>query len=181
MISQPAQTTVTAGGNAVYLITNSVPGNYVIAAQVKAPSASANSFYVNVDAQPTDPMMIWNLGVSSAVTTQTVSWGGISDAVQKVFFLSAGTHQVIVRGREANAQLGAITFLPAPLYLQVLADKKVVVAGVAQASHAYDIQATTNFTTWTTLTNVMTDTTGRFSYTDPGSSTIKGRYYRLRG
>ena len=181
MISQPLQTTVTAGGSAVYQITNSVPGNYVISAQVKAPNASANSFYVNVDAQPTDPTMIWNLAVSTALTNETVSWQGISDTTPKVFFLSAGAHQVIVRGREGNAQLGGITFLPAPLQLQILPNKQVVVSGVGQTSHAYDIQATTNFTTWTTLTNVTTDATGKFSITDGAAATMKARHYRLRG
>jgi hypothetical protein len=181
MISQPATTTVTAGGSAVYQISNSVPGNYVISAQVKAPDTNSNSFYVNVDAQPTDPTMIWNLAVSSALTNETVSWQGISDSVPKVFFLAAGSHQVIVRGREANAQLGNITFLPAPFKLQALPNKQVVVSGVAQPSHAYDIQATTNFVTWTTLTNVTTDATGQFSFGDAAAPTAKARYYRLRG
>src|SRR6185436_3305868 len=107
-----------------YTFTVQVPGNYVVSAKVKTPDASANSFYVNMDAEPTDPMMIWNLGVSTTLTNQAVSWQGISDSVPKVFFLSAGTHQLIVRGREANAQLGAITISPAPFQLRALPSKQ---------------------------------------------------------
>jgi hypothetical protein len=186
MISQPLQTSVTAGGSAVYELSNSIPGNYIISAQVKAPDTNSNSFYVNVDAQPIDPTMIWNLAVSSVVTNETVTWQGISDSVPKVFFLSAGTHELIVRGREGNAQLGAITFLPAPISLQIVTNKHtglsgMLVSGVAQPSHAYDIQASTNFTTWTTLTTITTDATGQFSYLDGAAAGIKARYYRLRG
>src|SRR5207253_2057312 len=92
MISQPVLSTVLTGGRAAYTFNNFFPGNYVVSAQVKAPNATANSFYVNVDAEPTDPMMLWNLGVSTVLTNETVSWQGISDSVPKVFFLSAGTH-----------------------------------------------------------------------------------------
>jgi len=34
--------------------------------------------------------------------------------VPKVFSLSQGSHQLIIRGREANTQLQSITILPSP-------------------------------------------------------------------
>jgi len=181
MISQALQTTVTTGGSLVYNITNAIPGNYVIWAQVKAPSTNANSFYINIDAQPTDPMMIWNLAVSSALTNEVVSWQGISDFVPKVFFLSAGNHQVIVRGREANVQLGAITFMPAPLQLQMLSNRQVIFSGVAQTNQTYQVQATSDFKTWTTLGNTTTDATGKFKFTDTTASSVWIRNYRIKG
>ena len=181
MISQALQTTVTTGGSAVYTITNAVPGNYIIWAQVKAPNGGADSFYINVDAQPTDPMMIWNLVDSTVLTNEVVTWHGISDSVPKVFFLSAGTHQVIVRGREANAQLGTIMFMPAPLQLQVLATRQVVVSGVAQTNHTYQVQYSSNMKTWTTLGSTTSDATGKFSFTDSTAAKAPMRQYRIKG
>src|SRR5206468_10135999 len=82
-----------------------------------AANDSANSLYVNIDAEPTDPTMIWDVPISTATTAQTVSWRGSgtfdhNEFAPKVFSLGAGTHQLIVRGREANCQFGAITIVP---------------------------------------------------------------------
>jgi Big-like domain-containing protein/parallel beta helix pectate lyase-like protein len=116
-ISQPAYTGVTAGGRAAYTFTISTAGEYLVSAQVNAPNDSANSLFVNIDAEPADPTMIWDIPVTSGLTERTVSWrgSGTFDSAQfapKVFNLSAGTHTLIVRGREANCQLGNITIRP---------------------------------------------------------------------
>jgi hypothetical protein len=84
---------------------------------VNAPSTAANSFYVNIDAQPRDPTMIWDVAVSTGFTNQLVSWRGngtyASDQyVPAVFNLTGGAHQLIVRGCEAGVQLGQITITP---------------------------------------------------------------------
>jgi hypothetical protein len=181
LISQPLTTGVSSGGSAVYQISNSVPGNYMFSFWVKAPDTNSNSFYINVDSQPTDPTMICNVPVSSTLAPWNVTWQGISDTVPKMFYLSAGTHQIIVRGREANTQLGALWISPAPFNIQLLGNKQIYLSGIAQTSHTYDIQVTTNFVNWTTLTTLTTDATGQFSYTDTAAPTVKVRYYRLRG
>jgi hypothetical protein len=181
LISQPLTTTVGVGGSAVYQVSNAVPGNYMILGWVKAPDTNSNSFYVNVDAQPTDPTMIWNVPVSPSLTGRFVTWQGVSDNVAKVFFLSAGTHQIIVRGREGNTQLENISFFPAPFNIQSFGANLMYLSGLGQASHAYDIQVSSDFKTWTKLTTVTTDATGAFSYMDTPPATVKARYYRLRG
>jgi hypothetical protein len=181
LVGQSISTSVLTGGRAAYTFTNSFPGNYAISAQVIAPGTSGNSFYVNVDAEPTDPMMIWNLPVSMTLTNQTVSWQGISDTVPKVFFLSAGPHTLIIRGREANAQLGTVTLSPAPFQLRALPNKQMVVSGVAQVNHTYRIQATEDFITWKIIAVVTTDSTGSFSFTDATAATLPARHYRLLG
>jgi len=117
MVSQTVSSTVSTGGRATYNFTVANPGNYVISAMVNAPSDSANSFYVNIDAMPTDPMMIWDVPIVASTVSQIVSWRGAGtfDANQyspKVFALSAGTHQLIVCGREPNCGLGTITITP---------------------------------------------------------------------
>ena len=126
-ISQPVETmSPSTGGQATYDFQITNAGNYTISAIVNAPTNGANSFYVNVDAQPTDPTMIWDLPVASSNTNAVVSWRGTgsdgdNEFSPKVFYLSAGVHKLIIRGREANAQLGKITISPAatqPLSLE---------------------------------------------------------------
>jgi len=114
-ISQPAYTsTPSAGGRAAYTFNISTAGDYVISAMVDAPNDAANSFFVNIDAEPTDPVMIWDIPLTSGMAARTVSWRGngtptVNQFAPKVFTLSAGTHQLIVRGREGNCALGTIT------------------------------------------------------------------------
>ncbi len=116
-ISQPALTTVSTGGRAVYNFTIVNAGDYTVSALVNAPNTAADSFFVNIDADPTDPTMIWDVPLTSGLEERVVSWrgNGTFDSAQftpKVFNLSAGTHQLIVRGREGNCQLGTITIAP---------------------------------------------------------------------
>jgi hypothetical protein len=126
-ISQAAQTDVTSGGRAAYTFVVTNAGNYVIQAVVNAPSEAENSLYVNVDGEPQDPAMIWQIPVTSGFESLVVSWQGAGtyDAPQfvpKVFALSAGTHQLIVRGREPNTQLdriGMVLLPTAPQNLRV--------------------------------------------------------------
>jgi hypothetical protein len=126
-IAQPALTTLAASGQAIYTFNVLTPGNYVVSALVNAPSTDANSFFLNVDAQPTDPTMIWDVPLTTGSASRTVSWRGngvVSSAnssgltaqfAPKVFNLSAGTHRLIIRGREGNVQLGQITIAPTTL------------------------------------------------------------------
>ena len=126
-VLQPAYTTLAAGGQAVYTFNVSTAGNYVVSALVNAPSTDNNSFFVNMDGQPTDPTMIWDVPVTTGFVSQTVSWRGNGTAsstspsgltaqfAPKVFRLSAGTHQLIIRGREGLTQLGTITIAPTTL------------------------------------------------------------------
>ena len=123
-IVQPAYTALSLGGQAVYTFNVATAGSYVINAQVNAPGMDNNSFFVNIDAQPTDPTMIWDAPVTSGFASQTVSWRGNGGAntnslsgmdaqyAPAVFNLSAGTHQLIVRGREGLAQISSFTITP---------------------------------------------------------------------
>ena len=114
-LSQAVATSATTGGQAVYSFTITNAGNYTVSASVNAPSTAANSLYVNIDAQPTDPTMIWDIPVTTGFVNQTVSWRGSgtdtnSQYTPAIFAnLSAGTHQLIIVGREAGVQLGQIT------------------------------------------------------------------------
>jgi hypothetical protein len=154
-IVQPAYTTMTAGGQAVYTFNVTAAGNYVVNALVDVPSTDNNSFFVNIDAQPTDPTMIWDIPTTSGMASQTVSWrgnGGVDanspsgmDAqfAPQVFNLSAGTHQLIVRGREGLVQLGTITIAPygsvnTPPTITAIADQTIT-AGSSTGTLAFTV------------------------------------------
>jgi len=127
-ISQSVATGVTNGGKAVYTFTITNAGSYVVQVLVNAGGSAANSCYANIDAQPQDPGMIWDIPVTAGFEQQLVSWrgNGTSDNAQfipQIFNLTAGTHQLIVVGREANVQLQSFTISqmpPAPQNLHVI-------------------------------------------------------------
>jgi hypothetical protein len=117
-VSQPSQTGLADGGRAVYGFTIPTAGAYSVAINLNAPDEGANSLFVNIDTDPTDPYMIWDVPITSSFENRTVAWrgNGTFDNPQfpnKVFNLSAGTHQLVIIGREANLQLGRITISPA--------------------------------------------------------------------
>jgi hypothetical protein len=187
IVSQNLLTSLTGSGEAVYNFTIDIPGNYVVSASLNAPSGSENSLYINVDGEPTDPLMIWDIAVTSGFTNQVASWRGNATTgppqfSPKVFTLAAGTHQLYVRGREPNVQLQSFTIYPpgALLRLTMLPGKKAGLAGLGQSGHIYEVQAGRDLKNWTVLGNVTADATGAFSYTDATSSSYTYRCYRLR-
>ena len=129
-VSQPVVTwNPSAGGQATYDFEITTAGNYIISATVDSATWNSNSFYVNVDAQPTDPTMIWDLPAAAGPNAVAVSWRGngtefVNEFSPKLFSLSAGVHKLIIRGREAGTKLGKITISPAgpasPTNLQVI-------------------------------------------------------------
>jgi hypothetical protein len=116
-VLQSADSGVTDGGRAVYGFNISTQGNYTVSASINAPSEAANSFYLNIDAEPTDPTTTWDIPMTSGFEIRTASWRGNGTAtssqfVPAVFTLAAGTHQLIIVGREGSTQLGQITIAP---------------------------------------------------------------------
>jgi hypothetical protein len=116
-ISQPERTELPAGGKAVFNFTITNAGTYVLKALVKGEGEDVNSFYVNIDAQPEDPMMICDFEVTNGFEERTVSWRGngtpeADEIVPKKFNLTAGKHKLIIVGREPG-QLKSISIRPA--------------------------------------------------------------------
>jgi hypothetical protein len=104
-------------GTAVYNFTVANAGNYEVQALVNAPNANANSFYVNIDGQPKNSTMIWDImPITSGFEQRIVSWRGTGSEnndqiVPKIFNLSAGQHQIIFEGREPYTALASFTLL----------------------------------------------------------------------
>ena len=133
IISQSVQTTDPAqGGRAAFNFTIVNAGNYVIQALMNAPGDANNSLFLNVDAEPTAPTMIWDIPITTGFEQRIASWRGTgSDTnnqyIPKLFTLTTGTHQLIFRGRESGVQLQSLIIsnvLTAPPHLRVTSPKK---------------------------------------------------------
>ena len=205
LLSQPAQTTLAASGRAAYNFTISKAGNYLVSAQVIAPSEAQNSFWVNIDAEPTDPLMVWDVYVSPTLGSQTVAWrgNGTSDPANsqyrpKVFYLTQGAHQLIIRGREANTSLGQITIAAKQARIrirkgyatasagssanaaQLPSDSPIVLDVDGQPGMTYSVLTSTNLRIWTSIGSLTVDNTGAGEFTDPSTATASVRYYRVQ-
>ena len=110
---------VAAGGKAVFHFSITNAGDYQIESVVNAPDDNANSFFVNIDAQPTDPDMVWDIEPTSGFEKRLVNWRGDGDGnadqfAPKSFKLGAGDHTLILVGRESDVRLKSVTIFPAP-------------------------------------------------------------------
>jgi len=113
------QQEVAGGGKAVFNFSVTNAGNYVIETLVSAPDGSSNSFYVNIDAQPEDPEMIWDIDLTAGFEKRVVSWRGGGDSSNdeispKRFKLEVGAHTLVFVGREPGTLLKSLTIRPAP-------------------------------------------------------------------
>ena len=113
------QAELTNGGKAVFNFSVTNAGNYVIETLVNAPDESSNSFFLNIDADPVDPDMIWDVPVTAGFEKRTVSLRGNGDSstdqfTPKVFKLDTGTHNLIIIGREPGTLLKSLSIHPAP-------------------------------------------------------------------
>lgn len=113
-VYQPLPTGVTNGGRAVYDFTITNAGKYVILATVNAPDASANTFFVGIDAEPQSPASIWEFPAKTRFTEHLVSLRGNTPPSSQAYTLSEGTHQLIIRGSGANAQLDRLAIVRVP-------------------------------------------------------------------
>src|SRR5206468_11280801 len=144
-------------------------GTYVVSMVINAPNDSANSLYFNVDAEPTDPTMIWDVPISATTATNLAAWRGAGtfdndQFAPKVFTLAAGTHQLIVRGREANCQFSTISIVPFNTATMIPASATVsttTVSAVKTAAPVTSVSTTAASTTSATTTNTSTADTSK--------------------
>jgi hypothetical protein len=188
-IFQAVETDATSGGLAVYSFDLANGGDYLISALVNAPSDANNSLYVNIDDEPTDPVMIWDIPVTTRFVSRTVSWRGngtedpaTAQYSPKVFTLTAGTHQLIIRGRKANSVLSTISIQATPPTLQIsaAAGGSVVLSIVGQPGQAYNVLSSQDLATWTLVGTVTLDATGSSQFTDPAGTSRPNCMYRLQ-
>ncbi len=189
-VFQPMETTITASGEATYTFNIVNAGNYVVSAVVKAPNDGQNSLFVNIDAEPTDPLMIWDIPVGAGFINRTVSWRGngswLPETAQynpKVFALSAGTHQLIIRGREADTTLASISITPTPPKLQIRTRPggSIVLSLTGQPNQTYSVMGSLDLKAWTFVGTATLNSNGSGQYTDLAANSRRTWFYRLLG
>jgi hypothetical protein len=113
-IYQTIEAEVPSGsGLASYEFNINQAGNYIIRIFVNAADDGKNSIFLNIDDEPASPAMVWDIILTSGFENRTVSWRGSgtptsNEYVPKRFALSAGQHELIIRGREPNTLLDKI-------------------------------------------------------------------------
>lgn len=104
-------------GEARYSFTLQESGEYRMDCLVDAPHGGADSFFVNVDNLPTDPFMIWDiLPNTDGWEEKSIGWRGDGTFDEpalhpKIFELDAGSHELIITGRESGTRLDKLTLL----------------------------------------------------------------------
>jgi hypothetical protein len=123
-VSQPFGTDITNGGRAAYTFTITNAGDYVLQAEVEARASGQNSLLLNIDGEPQDPLMMWEVPIGEGFANRVVCWGAAGGAqTNKVWQLASGPHQLIVRGRGANTRFRSFSFgrlPPSPQSLRVV-------------------------------------------------------------
>jgi hypothetical protein len=94
------------GGRASFRFNITSAGQYIVAIRADAPNTASNSFFVNIDDEPTASDMIWDIEVTQGFEERFVSWRGNGSDLEneyspKVFELDSGTHELIIVGRES--------------------------------------------------------------------------------
>lgn len=104
-------------GSASCPVNLSKRGIYRATANVDAPDGNRNSFFINFDTNPLSPDMIWTIPVfTTGFETRDVTWQSTGNTVPHDFLLSPGTHNLILRGREADTRVDSLNiYLHQPL------------------------------------------------------------------
>ncbi len=114
ILQNTQSTAIAENGKATYRFKVDRSDKYIIKATVRARNSEENSFFVNIDGEPTSPKMIWDIKPTRDFTARTVTWrnsGKPESNYGKVqrFSLSAGIHSLIIRGREPQTLIDKIT------------------------------------------------------------------------
>ena len=118
-VSQTVQTNdPSSGGDLEFRFNAPITADYQVSALLYCPDGASNSFYINIDAQPIDPTMIWDVPITNSnyyLERRTASWRGNATGgsppqfYPKIWHLTQGEHLFVIRGREANAIIGPLT------------------------------------------------------------------------
>jgi hypothetical protein len=184
-IVQATYATLDSSGRAAYCFAVPITADYLVSALVNAPDTNANSFFVSIDAEPSDPVMIWDIPVSAGTANRIVSWRGngtpgADQFVPKVFNLAVGSHQLIVRGRSPGCQLGNITIELATT-LRVAQSNGMIELSWPSVLSGYLLESKSLLAfadNWTAVTNVPAIVGNSYRVRQPASA--DGKIYRLR-
>jgi hypothetical protein len=105
--------TPAAGGQALYFFHLDQPGDYVVMGKAHAFATISRTLYVNIDAEPADTSMAWDLPIASGFQWRTASWRGTGTVdtnqfAPKVFSLTAGDHYLVLRSRDEKVKFDTL-------------------------------------------------------------------------
>jgi hypothetical protein len=133
--------------------------------------------------------MIWDIPLTSGLAERTVSWRGggspeSSEFVPKIFTLAAGAHTLIVRGREADCELGTLTIAPrnSGFFSSIIVSgTSVTLTWESQSGSRYRVACKSRLTepAWSYLSGDLTATGPTTSWTDLISGDSSQRYYAV--
>lgn len=107
-------------GKAMYQFNVPQAGTYKVIANLEAANGASNSLFVNIDSNPQDPTMIWDIMPrTTGFENREVSWRGTGTATDnefqpKLFQLNQGTHSLILVGREASVKINYLRLEKVP-------------------------------------------------------------------
>jgi hypothetical protein len=99
---QSAEIALDTGDKASYIFEVPESGEYLVKAIANSPTTGSNSFFVNIDAEPQSPEMVWDMvNITCGFQERIVSWRGNgtynkNEFDPKVFSFSTGTHELIL-------------------------------------------------------------------------------------
>lgn len=187
-VQQGVETSIGASGRASYTFT-ATNASYVVYMLVSAKDTGSDSLFVNIDQEPTDPANLWHIPLTVGIENRVVAWNGATNAA--VFALGAGTHTLVVRGREAGVQFDKITVVPLavtpppqqaplpPTNLRALAmsASRIDVSWTLAAPEIVKLQRSRDNVVWAEIATVAP---GNSFYTDGGLQRGRLYYYRAR-
>jgi hypothetical protein len=115
-MTRTTKSTPVPGGKATVSFNVTAPGNYIVKARVQAANTGQNSVYLNFDNEP-QVTQLWDITpTGTAFADRTATWRGAGtfDSPQfnpKVFYLSVGSHTLIIRGREPYTQIDKVNLV----------------------------------------------------------------------
>jgi hypothetical protein len=137
LVQQDSQTGATNGGRAFYQFATTNAGSYSVSAMLNAPDEGANSFYVGIDSDPSEDL-VWDVPITTGLQTRTVRYR--ADTADHQYALNAGSHALIIRGREAGAQLDRITIWRVSTPVPVPPAAPTNLRAVQVTGRRYDLQ-----------------------------------------
>lgn len=102
-----------AGGSLRIPFTVPSDGIYMLRITGQSVSTASNSVFIDINSEPQEAA-IWDIAVGPTVTSHLVSWRGRgtyeeSEYSPKLWLLTAGSHTLIIRGREARTWIEHVT------------------------------------------------------------------------
>jgi hypothetical protein len=117
ILVQPCETGITNSGRMSCRFKVANAAEFAVAADVRTAGAGGGSFYVNIDGEPVEPEMVWEIPATRSFALRVATWGRSQTNAKpapKYFQLAAGEHELIVRGRSAGVEVRSLLVVQRP-------------------------------------------------------------------